>query len=354
MTGTGRIDCYVAGRVARGIGATLLVFTAVTLMLSVLDELNGAVGLARASWYALLGVPRRVHELTPFVAMLGALAGLSGLADNGELTAARAAGVTVYRLCAAALAPALLLALLSGLVAETLAPWGERAAEVARAGHRQGPDADLGRGYWYRDGRAFVAVDAVAADGSLQGMTTLRFAPDGGRVELQFARRARFDSAAGWRLEDVHTTRIDGGRATATARTSALWPSAVTPALLSTRVLIAPARLSIAQLAQQVSYMRREHLDASRYELALWRKLTQPAALLALVVLAASFVFGPLRSAGMGGRLTAGAFTGLAFKYLQDLCAPLGLLLGVPAAGAALLPVALTLASAWWLLARSA
>ena len=56
----------------------------------------------------------------------------------------------------------------------------------------------------------------------------------------------------------------------------------------------------------------------------------------------------------MGGRLTAGAFTGLAFKYLQDLCAPLGLLLGVPAAGAALLPVALTLASAWWLLARSA
>ena len=344
---------YVAWHVAVAVCATLFVFTAATLVLSILDELNGAVGLARATWYALLGVPRRIHELTPFVAMLGALAGLSGMAGNAELTAARAAGASVYRLAAAALLPTLVLALFSGLLAETLAPWGEREAEVARATFREGQGADVGRGYWYRDGTAFVSVDAVAADGSLRGMTTLRFSRRGDVVDMQFARRARF-TPDGWRMEDVNETHLDGRRALTKKYVSVLWPSAVTPALLSTRVMIAPTKLSVRQLAEQVNYMQREQLDGSVYELALWRKLLQPIALLALVMLATSFVFGPLRGVGTGTRLTIGAFVGLAFKYLQDLAAPIGLLLGVHPGIAAMLPIALTLSIGGWLLRRAA
>jgi lipopolysaccharide export system permease protein len=54
------------------------------------------------------------------------------------------------------------------------------------------------------------------------------------------------------------------------------------------------------------------------YQLAFWQKVAAPFALIALVLIACSFIFGPLRQQSMGFRLVIALFTGLGFFYLQD------------------------------------
>ena len=73
--------------------------------------------------------------------------------------------------------------------------------------------------------------------------------------------------------------------------------------------------------------------------LSFWGKLLQPLATLALVLLAVSFVFGPLRESTMGFRVFVAIGVGLLFTILQQLLEPASLLLGINPLFAVLLPI---------------
>jgi lipopolysaccharide export system permease protein len=123
---------------------------------------------------------------------------------------------------------------------------------------------------------------------------------------------------------------------------SVLWHSEADPRQFSARVMVEPRKLSINDLLYQLGYMQREGLNATQYKLALWGKLFQPLSIIALTLLAVSFILGPLRSVGMGARLSTGLFVGLLFKYSQDLFGPLSVLYALPPWFAVLLPILIT------------
>lgn len=58
-----------------------------------------------------------------------------------------------------------------------------------------------------------------------------------------------------------------------------------------------------------------------------------PLTMGSLVLIAASFVFGPLRTVAAGTRVFYGVVTGLSFKYVQDLLAPASTILAFPRLG---------------------
>ena len=116
------------------------------------------------------------------------------------------------------------------------------------------------------------------------------------------------------------------------------WQIDLSPELLSV-LLVDPDRQSISGLYRFANFFQSEGLDAATYFLAFWKKLLQPLATLALVVLAISFIFGPLRESTMGFRVFAALGIGLLFTIVQRMMEPASLLYGFSPLLAVLTPI---------------
>ena len=162
------IDRYVTGRSLRAIALVATSLTSMMLLFALFDELaEGAerYGLDDALNYLWRTLPRRLDDLLLYSVFIGYLAALGQLAEQGELTALRAAGTSPGRLVGA-LTPSLLLCLsLSFALSEYLAPKAEQAAEVAKLNAQYGRDAMQNKGgFWIRDDQLYMQIQAMSQD----------------------------------------------------------------------------------------------------------------------------------------------------------------------------------------------
>ena len=341
--------------------ATATVFLAFMGLLSVFalveeaGEQRAGYDLGEALLYVALTLPRRSYELLPYAVFLGGLAGLGHLASRWELVTLRAAGVSVYRLFGGLAWAVLGIWLLGAVVGEWVAPEAEAAAAVRKAGLSRGGEPISIAG-WYREGPVYTQVDALSGDGGLVGIRQYRLDESGALMQTREAASGFYDASQEphWLLQDVVQTRLDDDGTVAEAYSQVRWRSGIDPRLVGERALVDPERLSIRNLYYRIAYLQREGLDASPYLLAFWSKCLQPAAMFGLVLLALSFVLGPLREAGMGVRVSAGVVVGLSFKYLQDLFAPMSQVYGLEASIAVALPILLCWLVGLWHLRRVA
>jgi len=86
--------------------------------------------------------------------------------------------------------------------------------------------------------------------------------------------------------------------------------------------------------------------------LTYWRKLFQPLSVGVMMMLALSFIFGPLRSVTAGARIVTGICFGFLFYVVNEIFGPLSLVYNVTPLAAALMPSVLFLLITWWLLSR--
>ncbi|MDY6983880.1 MAG: LptF/LptG family permease, partial [Pseudomonadota bacterium] len=102
------------------------------------------------------------------------------------------------------------------------------------------------------------------------------------------------------------------------------WELDLTPDLLQV-LIVDPDRMAISDLYRYAQRFERQGLDADAYYLAFWKKALQPLTTLVLVLLAISFIFGPLRQTTMGLRVFTAICFGLTFTILQNLLHTLSL-----------------------------
>ena len=72
-----------------------------------------------------------------------------------------------------------------------------------------------------------------------------------------------------------------------------------------------------------------------------------------MVLVAISFIFGPLRSVTMGFRVFTGLLVGLLFKYMQDFLGPMSLVYGFNPMLAVLVPIAVSAVAGGILMRRA-
>jgi lipopolysaccharide export system permease protein len=77
--------------------------------------------------------------------------------------------------------------------------------------------------------------------------------------------------------------------------------------------------MAISDLYRYAQRFARQGQDADSFYLSFWKKSLQPFTTLVLVLLAISFIFGPLRQATMGSRVFTAICFGLGFTILQNL-----------------------------------
>jgi lipopolysaccharide export system permease protein len=301
--------------------ATRLFFTHVGLMLigfvsllQLLDILNNAddilahhgSDIRALIHYAVLRLPESIIYMMPFSVLMGSMLAVARLAQNNEVLALKAAGLSFYRLLLAFVPAALLTAGLHFVFSDRLAPSASRAlaqwdAEAAADDDAE-PSASADKSVWVRDGATLVHVAVVFEEGfELRGVTLFRRDGFGNLVERITARSASFTNG-GWTLFGVE--RLDLAPGAGGIFTRALeqpWTTALTPGHFSD-LATPPSGLSLA--GNRPTYY---------YETWMQKRIALPAAILIMLLLAAPVAQGLQRHGGIAAGLAAG--TGLGFLY---------------------------------------
>lgn len=338
-----RLNRYIGRTVSAAILMVLAVIVGIDLLGALIEEikdLQGDYQFVSALYYIGLNSPGSLYEYLPFAALVGCLAGLGMLASSSELVAMRAAGVSTLQLVLAVMRPTLLIALVGLLIGEYLAPVSQQIAESQRAiALQKSTSVHSGHGMWHREGDSFMHFNAVQANGILYGVSIYDFDQERQLRASTFAERATF-LGEGWLLEDSRRVVLTEDGALQEFRASRPWESGLTPELLNILVL-EPDDLSISGLWRYGNYLQQQGLNAGDYRLAFWNKLLQPLTIVGMVLVAISFIFGPLRSVTMGFRVFIGVMVGVVFRTLQDILGPSSLVYGFDPIYASLMPIAL-------------
>lgn len=336
-----KLDRYIGRTVVSATVLVLLVIVGIDAVAAFIDEagdISDSYSGMEVLRYILLTIPGRLYEFTPFAALIGCLIGLGQLASSSELVVMRAAGVSIARLVWIVMKPTLVMALLAFLVGEYVAPQAEQLAQSRRAIAQNPGEGVAGRhGLWNREGNTFLHFNALEPGGVVYGVVLLQFDE---RRRLQSALRAQQATYAGdhWMMEQVVRTNFSSWQTTRVPYQSLRWDTAITPQLLTMEV-VQPGQLPLSDLYPYSRYLSQQGLDADDFELALWRKLLQPLTVASLVLVAISFIFGPLRDGSLGFRIFAGVIVGIVFRTSQDLLGPASMVFGFSPLYAALVPV---------------
>ena len=217
--------------------------------------------------------------------------------------------------------------------------WGESRSQVSSGG------------LWHKEEHTYMHFNVVQPGGVLYGLTFFYFDDQQNLKSIRSARRASFVNN-GWLLEDVVETWLGDTRVTTEANNTQEWQTEISPQAL---VFLAsqPEDMSARELHEYGKYLKQNNIDNTPYSLAFWQKLLQPLAIFSLVVIALSFVFGPLRSTTIGFRIFIGVVVGIAFQFAQNLLGPASLIYGFSPLLAVCIPVALCTLVGFILLTRA-
>jgi lipopolysaccharide export system permease protein len=156
----------------------------------------------------------------------------------------------------------------------------------------------------------------------------------------------------GWRLNKIQGTKFGPLKTEVLKTDKLIVPSLLEPEILETASVKHPERLSLMALYRTIEHRSKNELNAKTYELAFWRKIFQPGLIIIMVFIAVPFVFGPLRSSGMGYRIFTGILVAYVFHTFNSMFSPLAMVYQVPPIIAVLLPLMLFASVGFALLKR--
>lgn len=346
------LDGYIGRAVLGGTALVMCVLLSLFVFIEFVDELGvigqGEYGVWSAFQYVAYSVPRLAYELMPLAALLGSLIGLGLLASNNELVMMRAAGVSLNRMTWAALKAGLLLVVIALLVGELLVAESEQRAQDVRTSALSGHSAlRTEEGFWTRDETNFINVRAVFPGGRLAGIYIYEFDRQLGLRRISSARSATYEDGR-WSLEAVRRSRITDDGVVTERLPRMTWQSRLSPELLDI-IAIQPDSLSTSGLYKYIRYLKGNGLSAGRYEMELWTRIVLPLATCVMVFVAVPFVFGPLRSVGVGQRILVGVLVGIGFYLFNQIVSYVGLVYQLNPAVSAVAPTALFLAGALYM-----
>jgi len=349
------IDRYIGRAVV--VGTVMVMFVLLSLIGFVeLERQLGEVGrgsytIGTAFLYVSLVLPRFAYEVFPVTALLGSLLGLGAMANHSELVAMRAAGISVGRIVWAAMKAGLLLMLVAVLVGELLAPAAEQLAQRMRGEAISGQITLKSKsGFWTRDGNAFINIRSILPGAELGDIYIYEY--DGKqRLKLaSHAERARYRGDH-WVLENIRQNEFLPDEVRIRTLDRVVWKSFLDPALVD-MVMMEPNLLPVWGLYRYIAFLHENGQQASEYEVAFWGKIVTPLVVLVMLVLAIPFVFGSLRTAGIGQRVFAGALVGVGFLVINKAFAHMAVVYQLNPLFAAAFPGIVCLGIALWALRR--
>jgi lipopolysaccharide export system permease protein len=335
------LDLYIARMIVSTSGLCLLILTGLSGIIKWVDQLRvvgrGAYTMLDAGIYVLFLVPRDIEMFFPMAVLLGALIGMGMLASNSELVVMQVSGMSRLQITQSAMKTAVPLMIMVMALGEWGAPIAEKSAKELQATKISGGSLIKShRGIWAKDGDLFVNIGEVKDVNTLIDIRLYEFNDQQELTGVTHAKTAEFIGDA-WQLSAVDNTTVKENRVIRDHLDTDVWQSSLTPDKLSV-VSVKPEALSISGLIDYLDYLKINQQDPSRYELALWRKIMQPVTVAVMMLVALSFVFGPLRTVTMGARVLLGVVAGFSFYISNEIFGPMSIVYELPAVVGAIAP----------------
>jgi lipopolysaccharide export system permease protein len=345
-------SAYVARQFFGWFCAVFAAMVIVTFLLDYIELIRrGGPRLQATLWLlfemAALKLPHTAQEVLPFAILFGTMLAFWRLTRNNELVVVRAAGVSVWQF----LSPALLVALLIGIVAVTvfnpIASFCEAAYEKLE-GHilRQGSDplALSDTGLWLRQSdqrgnQIIIHAGRIASRKMILDPVTLFFFNE----LTQFTSRVDAESA---RL-DKGSWLIENGVRWLPNEPPQPFPELRLATTLTPRKIeesfASPDTMSFWDLPGFISLLEKSGFPAQRHRLHFNVLLARPFLLCAMVLIAATFSLRMQRRGGATLMIVGGVISGFLLYFLSDVVFALGISAKVPVTLAAWIPTGVSL-----------
>lgn len=335
------LDLYIARTLLGTVTVTLSVLVGLSALIKFVEQLRrvgqGDYDMTMAALYVLLSLPRDIEQFLPMATLLGGLIGMGLLAQNSELVVMQASGLSRWNIINSAMKSLIILIIAVMMLGEWVTPRSEAKAKELRTQALSGGSLILSDElFWAKDGSDFVSIGEVLTKETLRDITVYQFNSGLELTNVLTADAALFKDE-NWELQNVSLLSFSPTKIDKTEAKTLSWNSTLTPEKLGI-VAIKPEALSIQGLVGYVKYLNSSDQDSARYELAFWRKITQPITVAVMLLMALSFIFGPLRSVTMGARTIMGVMVGFSFFIANQVFGQVSLVFQLPAFLGALLP----------------
>ncbi|WNN44856.1 MULTISPECIES: LPS export ABC transporter permease LptG [Winslowiella] len=354
----GVLDRYIGKTIFNTIMMTLFMLVSLSGIIKFVDQLRrtgqGDYTALGAGLFTILSVPKDIGIFFPMAALLGALLGLGTLAQRSELVVMQASGFTRLQIALSVMKTAIPLVILTMVIGEFVAPQGEQMARNYRAQQQLGGSLlSTKNGLWAKDGNNFVYIQRLKDNNDLGGISIYSFNDQRRLQSVRYAASATYDhDNKVWKLSQVDESNLTNPlQVTGSQTVSGEWRTSLTPDKLGV-VALDPDALSITGLYDYTKYLRQSGQEAGRYELNMWSKIFQPLSVAVMMLMALSFIFGPLRSVSMGMRVVTGISFGFLFYVLDQIFGPLSLVYNIPPFLGAVLPSAAFFAISMFMLLK--
>lgn len=347
---------YLAREVSAAILLVLAGFLALFGFFDMITEVKnvgqGSYQLHHALAFVALRMPGRVYELMPIAVLIGTLYALSTLARHSEITVLRSSGMSTSRLLTSLFQVAAVVALITFVIGEVVAPPCERAAQQMQLREKgQMVGQDMRSGVWVKDERSFINVQSVLPDTRLRGIRIYDFDQNTTLRSVTDAEEGVYVPPASWRLSGVVQTVLHGDTSEVVRMPDMDWRSALNPDILAV-LMVSPERMSLLHLAAYTRHLAENNQKTQRYDIALWKKVIYPLAALVMVALALPFGYTHNRVSGVSLKIFSGVMIGVFFHMLNGLFSNLGAINSWSPLISAISPSALFLFAAagmiWW------
>jgi lipopolysaccharide export system permease protein len=287
--------------------------------------------LQLALMHVALQVPNHAYEVMPIAVLIGTVFVFARLAQGSEYTILRTSGLGPWRALRLMMGLGLVFVAITFVVGDYVAPAASKTAQMLKA-RFEGRVSVGGAGAWLKEKQPYsqysVNVNALNAQGDLQGIRIFEFDNQGRLVSRTQAQRGRVDDQGGWQLEQVTRTEFaaqgsDGSRVQQRQMAAFLWPNSLTAEMVSV-ALLRPDRMPTADLYRYVQHLDANGQSSQRYALEFWRKVFYPLSCLVMVVLALPFAYLHFRSGGITGYVFGGVMIGISFFLLNNVFGYIG------------------------------
>jgi len=358
------LSAYIARQYFAWFCGVFGAMVSVTFLLDYIELIRRGGTRAHASWgmlleMAALKLPHTAQDVMPFAILFGTMLAFWRLTRSNELVVARAAGVSVWGF----LTPAILVALLLGVVAVTLFNPIASAMEASyekldnRILRQAGDPLSLSNaGLWLRQSDAAGGQIVFHGDKlispALLVRPDLRLRPDlqlrnvsvyflnrlsefASRIE---ARAARLDGGF-WVIEDGQRFRLgEPPEPFAEVRL----PTSLTASKIE-ESLASPDTMSFWELPGFITLLEQSGFAAQRHRLHFNILLARPFLFCAMVLVAATFSLRMQRRGGAAVLIVSGVVAGFLLYLLSDIVFALGLSAKIPVLLAAWTPAGVSM-----------
>jgi lipopolysaccharide export system permease protein len=346
------LSSYIARQFFAWFTGVFAAMVVVTFLLDYIELIRRAGTRIQATLWMLLEMaalklPHTAQEVLPFAVLFGTMLAFWRLTRNHELVVARAAGVSVWQF----LMPALLVALLIGIVAVTMlnpvASLMEAAYEKLESRIlRQGSDelSFAGSGLWLRQSdqagnQVIIHAEKLVSAGPTLDTVTVFFFDDltrfTSRVDGRTAKLERGD----WLINDgIRWLPDEPPEPFADLRL----PTTLTPRKIE-QSFASPDTMSFWDLPGFIALLEQSGFPAQRHRLHFNVLLARPFLFCAMVLVAATFSLRMQRRGGATLMIVCGVVSGFLLYFLSDIVFALGLSAKLPVTLAAWTPTGVSL-----------